>query len=155
MLDIYIDADACPVKDETYRVAQRYDLTVFVVANRPINVPHTERVHLQVVPGNLDAVDDWIAQQARTGDIIITADIPLAARGIKIGARVLGPKGHEFTEDAIGDALATRALMDHLRQMGEVTGGPAAMDKQSRSRFLARLDEIVNALRRGPRSTQD
>jgi uncharacterized protein len=148
MLDVFIDGDACPVKDETYRVAERYTLTVFVVANRPLHIPRSQQVSLQVVPGNPDAVDDWIAEHASAGDIVITADIPLASRCIKNGARVLGPKGHEFTEDAIGDALATRALMDYLRQMGEITGGPSAMDQKSRSRFLARLDEIVQAIRR-------
>ncbi|MFA6033156.1 MAG: YaiI/YqxD family protein [Myxococcota bacterium] len=145
--DIYIDGDACPVKNETFRVAQRYSLMVYVVVNRAMRVPAGPMVRLVVVPGGFDAADDWIAGHAERGDLVITADIPLAARCIANGARVLGVKGREFTEAGIGDAIATRTLMDTLRQMGEVTGGPAAMDNKSRSRFLSKLDEMVNALR--------
>jgi len=143
---IYIDADACPVKEETYKVADRYSVDVCVVANSWMRTPHNERVTLQVVPGDFDAVDDWIADHAGSGDIVVTADIPLAARCIESGARVLGTRGKEFTEAGIGDALAMRALKDHLRQAGEITGGPPPMDKRSRSRFLSKLDEIVNAI---------
>lgn len=147
MLDIYIDGDACPVKEETYRVARRYALRVVVVTNRFMRVP--EGVCLEVVPGDFDAADDWIASRAGPGDIVVTADIPLASRCLAREARVLGPRGDEFDADGIGEALATRTLMDALRQMGEVRGGPAAMDARARSRFLSRLDEIVNAVRRG------
>ncbi|MCJ7498946.1 YaiI/YqxD family protein [bacterium] len=144
---IYIDADACPVKDETYKVADRYLVPVCVVANSWMRIPHNERVTLEVVPGDFDAADDWIADRAGPGDIVVTGDIPLAARCIDAGARVLGTRGEEFTEAAIGDALAMRALKDHLRQTGEITGGPPPMDKKFRSRFLAKLDEMINALR--------
>ncbi len=143
---IYIDADACPVKEETYKVADRYSVDVCVVANTWMRTPHNKRVTLQVVTGDFDAADDWIAEHAGSGDIVVTGDIPLAARCIQSGARVLGTRGDEFTEAGIGDALAMRALNDHLRQTGEITGGPAPMDKRSRSRFLSRLDEIINAI---------
>jgi uncharacterized protein YaiI (UPF0178 family) len=145
---IYIDADACPVKDEIYRVARRYDLSVFVVANASLRVPDEPLVKLVVVKGGFDAADDWIAERAGTGDIVITADIPLAGRSLERGARVVGPKGNEFTEDAIGSALATRALLDMLRQSGEFTGGPSPFAKADRSRFAAKLDELVHAARR-------
>jgi uncharacterized protein len=151
MLHIYIDGDACPVKSETYRVAARYGLDVTAVVNRPIRVPEGARVALQVVGGGFDAADDWIASRAGEGDIVITADIPLAARCLALGAAVLGTSGREFTEDGIGDALAAREIADLRRQMGEITGGPAAMDAKSRSRFLARLDEIVNRVKRDAR----
>jgi uncharacterized protein YaiI (UPF0178 family) len=146
MFTIYIDGDACPVKQETFRVAKRYDLEVFVVVNRPIKLPTADKVHLVVVPGGFDVADDWIAGHAGSGDIVVTADIPLAARCLKVGAHVLGPKGREFTEDGIGEALATRTVMDLHRQLGEVTFGPAAMDNRSRSRFLSTLDELVNRI---------
>src|SRR5581483_2289166 len=111
MLTVYIDADACPVKDEVYRVARRYQMRVVVVANAPLRVPSDERIELVVRPG-FGAADDWIAEQAGPGDIVITADIPLAARSLAKQARVLDPKGRTFTEDDIGEALATRDLMD-------------------------------------------
>ena len=144
---IYIDADACPVKDETYKVAGRYSVPVCVVANSWMRIPESEQVSLEVVSGGFDAADDWIADRAGSGDIVITGDIPLAARCIDSGARVLGTRGEEFTEAGIGDALAMRALKDHLRQTGEITGGPPPMDKKFRSRFLSKLDEMINALR--------
>ena len=147
-LMIYIDADACPVKEETYKVAERYQVDVCVVANTWMRTPQNERVILKVVAGDFDAADDWIAGRAGPGDIVVTGDIPLAARCIGTGARVLGTRGEEFTEAGIGDALAMRALKDHLRQTGEITGGPAAMDRRSRSKFLSKLDEIINALER-------
>lgn len=146
MLTIYIDADACPVKDEVYRVADRYDLAVIVVSNKMMRMPNRHRQ--VVVPDNIDAADDWIAARAATGDVVVTADIPLASRCLRTGARVLGFKGREFSEASIGDALATRELLEQLRQMGENTGGPAPLVKKDRSRFLSRLDEIVNAIRR-------
>ena len=146
---IYIDADACPVKDETYKVAGRYSVPVCVVANSWMRIPESEQVSLEVVSGGFDAADDWIADRAGSGDIVITGDIPLAARCIDSGARVLGTRGEEFTEAGIGDALAMRALKDHLRQTGEITGGPPPMDKKFRSRFLSKLDEMISAIVRG------
>jgi uncharacterized protein YaiI (UPF0178 family) len=147
MLTIYLDADACPVKEETYRVARRYSMRVVVVANAPLRVPADPLVEL-VVQSGFGAADDWIVEQAGPGDIVVTADIPLAARCLAKEARVLNPKGREFTDNDIGSVLATRNLMDELRQGGAVTGGPAAMTAKDRSRFLAKLDEVVNALRR-------
>jgi uncharacterized protein YaiI (UPF0178 family) len=150
-MPIYIDADACPVKEEVYRVARRYGIKVFVVANAPIRVPADDLVELVVVRGGFDAADDRIVESLVAGDIVITTDIPLADRCLRCGARVLGPKGVEFTEDAIGEALATRALHDMLRQSGSFGGGPAPFAKADRSRFLAKLDELIHAVRRGKR----
>ena len=147
MLTIYVDADACPVKDEVYRVARRYALPVKVVANAPLRVPADPLVELVVRPG-FGAADDWIAEQAGPGDVVVTADIPLAARCLAKGAAALDPKGRPFTENGIGSALALRELMDELRQGGALTGGPAPMTPKDRSRFLSRLDEAVNAVRR-------
>ena len=147
MRTIYIDADACPVKDETYRVARRYSIRVVVVANAPLRVPTSALFEL-VVRSGFGAADDWIAEQVDAGDVVITADIPLAARCLAKGARVLGPKGQPFTEADIGSALAMRDLMDELRQGGVVTGGPAPMTPKDRSRFLSKLDEMVNAVLR-------
>jgi uncharacterized protein YaiI (UPF0178 family) len=148
VLDIYVDADGCPVKEEVYRVARRYSLEVYVVSNRRINVPFEERIHAVAVGDAFDAADDWIADRIGEGDIAITADLPLADRCLKRGARVLGPKGQVHDENSIGGALASRELMDQLRQMGVMTGGPAPMAKRDRSTFLARLDEAVQRLRR-------
>lgn len=145
---IYIDADGCPVKAETYKVAQRYRIPVRVVANRHTNVPPSPLIAAIVVGKGFDEADDWIAERATAGDIVVTADIPLAARCLKNGARVLGPKGKPFTEDSIGNALASRELSQHLREMGMQTGGPAPMGKKDRSRFLSKLDELINAIRR-------
>jgi uncharacterized protein YaiI (UPF0178 family) len=147
MLMIYVDADACPVKNQVYRVARRYALQVAIVANAPLRVPTESLVELVVRPG-FGAADDWIAEQAGEGDIVVTADIPLAARCLAKGARVLDPKGKPLTDSHIGSALALRDLMDELRQGGAITGGPAAMTPKDRSRFLAKLDEAVNAVRR-------
>jgi uncharacterized protein YaiI (UPF0178 family) len=147
MLTIYVDADACPVKDEVYQVARRYSLRVMVVANAPLRVPANPLFELVVRPG-FGTADDWIAEQVGEGDLVITADIPLAARCLEKGARVLDPKGKPFTESDIGSALAMRELMETLRQSGTVTGGPAAMAPRDRSRFLSNLDEAVNAIRR-------
>jgi uncharacterized protein YaiI (UPF0178 family) len=149
LLDIYIDADACPVKEEAFRVALRYDLKLFLVSNAPLRVPAEGRVELVVVSDGFDAADDWIAGQAGAGDIVVTADIPLAKRALEAGARVIGSNGRPFTLQSIGAALATRALMQDLRAMGTVQGGPAPFSKQDRSRFLSALDEAVNAIRRG------
>lgn len=148
MIQIYIDADACPVKEETYKVASRYQIKVFVVCNQYQKVPSDSLVELKVVSGDFDAADDWIAEQVTDRDIVITSDILLANRCVQKQARVLGPKGVEFTEDNIGSAVATRELMQNLRHMGEMRGGPAPMDKKARSQFLGTLDQIIQQLRR-------
>ena len=148
MPTIYVDADACPVKQEVYRVAERYSMRVVLVANAWMRTPHHDWVELQVVSDGFDAADDWIVEESQAGDIVITADIPLAARCLENGAAVLGPKGKDFTEDNIGDALASRELLATLRDMGTVSGGPAPFDKKDRSRFLQRLDAIIQASRR-------
>ncbi len=151
MATVYVDADACPVKQETYQVARRYGVPVKVVANAPLRVPADPLVELVVCPG-FGAADDWIAHQASVGDVTITADIPLAARCLTRGARVLDPKGREFTENDIGGALATRELMEQLRQTGTVTGGPAPMTPRDRSRYLSKLDQVLSALQRAQAS---
>jgi len=148
MTKIYIDADACPVKDEVYRVAERYQLKVIVVANQYINIPMNSLFQMEVVTGSFDAADDWIVEQVQNGDIVITADILLADRCVKKSARVLGHKGDEFTEDNVGSAVANRELMQNLRHMGEVKGGPAPMDKKARSKFLGTLDQIIQSLKK-------
>ncbi|MFV1958770.1 MAG: YaiI/YqxD family protein [Planctomycetota bacterium] len=148
MPDIFVDADACPVKDETYRVARRYDLRVFVVSNTWLATPEEGRVERVLVGDAFDAADDWVAGHVGEDDVVITSDIPLAARCLEKGARVLGPKGVEFTEDSIGRALASRALLSELREMGEMTGGPAPFERRDRSLFLQALDRIVQAIRR-------
>ena len=150
-MHIFVDADACPVKDEIYRVAQRYGLAVTLVANSWMRVPHKTFIHLEVVPGGFDAADDWIAEQAGQDDIVITADIPLANRCIAKGARVLGPSGRPFTEDNIGSALATRDLLSELRDLGEIGGGPPPFSQRDRSLFLQQLDQMINALLRKQR----
>ena len=150
-MHIFVDADACPVKDEIYRVAQRYSLAVTLVANSWMRVPHNTFIHLEVVPGGFDAADDWIAEQAGQDDIVITADIPLANRCIAKGARVLGPSGKPFTEDNIGSALATRDLLSELRDLGEIGGGPPPFNQRDRSLFLQQLDQMINAVRRKQR----
>jgi uncharacterized protein YaiI (UPF0178 family) len=147
VLDIFVDGDGCAVKDETYRVATRYGLKVFVVANSWMKIPSDNKIELVVVSGGFDAADDWIAENIQPGDIAITSDIPLADRCLKRKAKVLGPKGNEFTEDNIGSAMATRELMTNLRYMGEMRGGPSAMDKKARSQFLSNLDRIIQSLK--------
>jgi uncharacterized protein YaiI (UPF0178 family) len=151
-MPVYVDADDCPVKEEVYKVARRYAIQVYVVSNSPIRVPTDELVEPVVVKGGFDAAADWIAGRAGAGDVVVTADIPLADRCLRRGARVLGPKGLEFTEGAIGDVLATRALLDMLRQSGEFGGGPSAFAKADRSRFLSKLDELIHAARRDRRT---
>ena len=148
MLEIFIDADGCPVKEEVYRVAQRYRLHVTVVANSRIRIPDLGPVGLVVVTGKFDAADDWIAEHVTVDDIIVTGDIPLAARCLDKGALVLGPRGDAFTQDSIGEALASRALLAHLRELGTTTGGPAPFANRDRSRFLQRLDETIQVVRR-------
>jgi uncharacterized protein len=139
---VYVDADACPVKAETVKVAERHGLPVVFVANAWFAVPRGPRVRMQVVSGSFDAADDWIAGQVRRDDVVVTADIPLASRCLKSGARVLGPSGRPFTEDNIGNALATRGLMSDLRAYG-VGGGPPPFGPRDRSRFLEALESIV------------
>jgi len=148
-MPIYVDGDACPVKEEVYRVARRHGVRVFVVSNSPLRVPPDDLVESVVVKGGFDAADDWIADRIGEGDVAITSDIPLAERCLQAGARVLGPKGNAFTEDAIGEALATRALLDMLRQSGVLGGGPAPFAKEDRSRFLSKLDDALHAIKRG------
>ena len=148
MHTIYIDADGCPVKDEIYKVAKRYGWGVKVVANKYLRVPPSAIIEAVIVSDGFDAADDWIVEHSGKGDIVITADIPLAARCLEKSARVLGNKGKEFTEDSIGGALASRELSSHLRDMGVMTGGPAPMGNKDRSRFLSKLDEIVNEVKR-------
>jgi uncharacterized protein len=140
---IYVDADACPVKAEIYRVAERYRLKVFVVSNAFLNVPRDPRHELVVVGNGFDAADDWIAGRAGEGDIVVTADIPLADRCLKRGAAAIGPTGVPFTTSSIGMAMASRELLSNLRAMGEVTGGPKPMTARDRSRFLSALDLAV------------
>lgn len=147
-MKIYIDADGCAVKEEVYRVAERYQIPVLVVANKWMNIPSSPRIEMKVVSRDFDAADDWIAENAQTRDIVITADILLADRCVKKSVRVLGPKGEEFTEDNVGSAVANRELMQNLRHMGEMRGGPAPMDKKDRSRFLGKLDQIIQSLRK-------
>ncbi len=147
---IFVDADACPVKDEIYRVADRYRVPVFVVANTYLRVASDPLVRLKVVETGPDAADDWIAAQTGAGDIVITADIPLASRCLKTGALVIGATGKPFTEASIGMALAGRGLAEHLRSIGETTRGPNAFGPKDRSRFLSALDEAVNRIRRAP-----
>ena len=143
---IYIDADACSVKDETYKVALRYGWMVYVVANQAVRVPESELiVGIKVGEGD-DVADDWIAERCNAGDLVVTNDIPLAARSLEGGARVLGQKGDEFTEDTIGGALASRSLSQELREMGVMTGGPKPMAPKDRSRYLSKLDNILVAL---------
>lgn len=147
-MKIFVDADACPVKDEVYRVAERYKLEVLVVANQWMNVPMSSLIEMKVVSGSFDAADDWIVEQSQTNDIVITADILLADRCVKKSVRVIGTKGEEFTEDNIGSAVAGRELMENLRHMGEMRGGPAPMDKKARSRFLSTLDQVIQSIKR-------
>ena len=145
---LYIDADACPVKAETFRVAERYGLAVWVVANGWIAVPRHPLFHMVVVAEGPDVADDWIAERAGPGSIVITADIPLASRSVAAGALALSPSGKVYDSDSVGMALATRNLMTGLRETGQITGGPAPFSPRDRSRFLSALDMLVNRLRR-------
>lgn len=148
MLEIYVDADACPVKEEVYRVARREGLRVRVVTNGGVRIPDDPLIERVIVPEGLDRADDWIAEQIEPGDIAVTADVPLASRCVKRGARVIAPDGKTFTPSSIGVQLATRNLMTSLREAGEVRGGGRAFSKQDRSRFLGALDQAVQAIRR-------
>ena len=146
-MNIFVDGDSFPVKEEVYRVAKRYQLTVTIVANQSMIVPSGVKL-VVVKSGHLDAADDWIAENVAPKDIVITADIPLADRCLKKGARVLGPKGEEFSEDSVGDALATRELLQTLRQFGQAQGGNSPMTNKDRSRFLGKLDQIIQNLKK-------
>ncbi len=147
--DIYIDGDACPVKREVYKVAERHGLTVHVVSNDIIALPREPWIRRVVVGAGFDAADDWIAERVGPGDIVVTADVPLASRCVKAGASVIGPNGRPFTEASIGMAVATRNLMQDLREAGQVTGGPRAFSPRDRSNFLSALHETVVRLKRG------
>lgn len=148
---IWIDADACPVKSETFKVAERHALHVTLVAAMAMRIPDDPRITLVVVEGGFDAADDAIANEILAGDIVVTADIPLASRCLAKGAAAIGTTGRPFTEDNIGDAMATRALLADLRGAGEVTRGPAPFSPKDRSRFLQALEIAVQATLRRPR----
>jgi uncharacterized protein len=159
MISIYVDADACPVKQEIYRVAERHAvkgvaLKVFVVSNSPIAVPRDmgDLLDRIVVGSGMDEADNWIAERAGAGDIVITADVPLASRCVKAGAEVIAPNGRPFTKDSIGMTLASRNLMDSLRSAGEITGGPKPFAPRDRSAFLSALDQAIVRLTRAARA---
>ncbi len=163
IISIFIDADACPVKQEIYRVAERHALKgvalkVFVVSNSPIAVPRDEFVERVVVGAGMDEADNWIAERAKRGDIVITADVPLASHCVKADATVIAPNGRPFTKDSIGMTLATRNLMDSLRSAGEITSGPKPFSPRDRSEFLSALDRAIVRLTRdgfGQRACRD
>ena len=153
MIALFIDADACPVKQEVYRVAERHALKgatikVYVVTNSPIAVPREEMIERVVVGAGMDEADNWIAERAGPGAIVITADVPLASRAVKAGAEAIAPNGRAFTPDSIGMTLATRNLMDSLRSAGEITGGPKPFSPRDRSSFLSALDQAIVRLKR-------
>jgi uncharacterized protein YaiI (UPF0178 family) len=151
VIKLYIDADACPVKNEVFRVARRHGLKVYLVSNSPMQIPPDALIEPIIVHEGFDAADDWIATHITETDIAVTADILLAARCLKKGARVLNPKGRVYNEDSIGDALANREFMAFLRDMGTITGGPPPFEPKDRSLFLQRLDELIHAIMRGKR----
>jgi uncharacterized protein len=155
LTDIYVDADACPVREEIYRVATRLRLNVFVVSNgsRPIRPPGTSNVTMVLVHDTADAADDWIAEHISSADVCVTSDIPLASRCLQKGARVVSPTGKHWTQANIGNALAGREIARHLRELGQITGGPAPLTKRDRSQFLGALDTAAQAaLREAARS---
>jgi uncharacterized protein YaiI (UPF0178 family) len=143
VIEIFVDGDGCPVKDETYVVATRYGVPVVLVANSPIYVPDGFGVEMIVVEAGPDVADDWIAEHVQPGDVVVTADLPLAARCLSAGARVLGTNGREFERESIGDLLATRDLKAQLRETGVMSGGPPPISARDRSRFQSKLDELV------------
>jgi uncharacterized protein YaiI (UPF0178 family) len=147
-IHIYVDADACPVKDEIYRVAARHRLPVTVVANGFIRVPQDPLIERVAAGSGMDAADDWIAERAGPGDIVVTADVPLASRCVKAGADVISPTGRPFSEQSMGMTLAVRNLMHDLRSAGEVTRGPRPFSPRDRSTFLSTLDETIRRLQR-------
>lgn len=146
MPEIFVDADACPVKQEIYRVAKRYALRVTLVSNSWMRIPHEDWLRLVVVDGQFDAADDWLVEHVTENDIVISGDIPLASRCLAKGTVVLDLRGGAFTEDNIGEALSSRQLLSHLRDLGTITGGPAPLEKRDRSRFLQRLDATIQAV---------
>ena len=150
---IFVDADACPVKDEVYKVARRYRLKVFVVSNSFIQIPADALIERRIVDQGPDVADDWIAEQALAGDIVVTADIPLASRCLEKKALVIGSNGRPFTADSIGMAIAGRAVGEHLRSMGVATSGPKPFAAADRSRFLQALDEAVHKGRRARKAS--
>ncbi len=145
VIEIFVDADACPVKEEIYQAAAHHGLHVVLVANSRMGTPPGASVEMILVEKGADAADDWIAEHVREGDVVVTGDIPLAARCLERGARALGSSGRIFTEDMIGGALATRELKSELRDMGAVGGGPPPLSQKDRSRFLNALHEQVRA----------
>ena len=147
-MQIYVDADACPVKDEAAKVAARHDLVITYVSNSHMRLPIGEKVKRVVVGGKADEADDWIVEQAAVGDIVITADVPLAARAHKKGAQVINHNGKVFTEDSIGMALAMRNLMSQLRESGDVKGSNPVFTSADRSRFLQSLENAIQTLKR-------
>ena len=147
-IEIYVDADACPVKNEVYRVAERHRLKVYVVSNSPIAVPRDPLIERVVVAAGMDEADNWIAERAGRGAIVITADIPLASRCVKAGAAAIAPNGRPFTEAGIGMALAVRNLMHDLRSAGATTAGPRPFSPRDRSAFLSALDQAIRKLQR-------
>ena len=148
MLHIFVDADACPVKPEVYRVASRHHLEVTLAANSWMRIPSERWIVLKIVGKGLDAADDWIVEQVQPHDVVVTADIPLASRCLQKGARAISPSGKPFTEDNIGQSIATRDLLAELREAGTMTGGPPPLKKRDRSRFLQQLDEVIQSIRR-------
>jgi len=148
LLHIFIDADSCPVKEEVYRVAKRCELDVTLVANTWMRIPNDPRITLEIVAAGPDVADDWIVEQIQENDIVVTNDIPLADRCIKKGACAIKPTGKIYTEESIGDALATRDLMTELRSAGVITGGPPPLKKCDRSLFLQQLDNVIQSIRR-------
>ena len=142
-IKIYIDADACPVKEETYKVAARYRLQTIVVSNSFMQIPQSPLISRIIVGAGADIADDWIAEQIVAGDVVVTNDIPLAARILAKDAHAIAPYGRAFTEDSIGLALAQRSLMEHIRSTGEITGGPPPFSSANRSRFLQALDQTI------------
>lgn len=150
---IYVDADACPVKDEIYRVAARHRWPVSVVAGNFIRVPNDPLIERIAAGSSIDAADDWIAERAGQGDIVVTTDVPLASRCVKAGAAVIAPNGKPFSEDSIGMALAVRNLMTDLRSSGEIPGGPRGFSPRDRSAFLSALDQTVRRILRAQTQT--
>jgi uncharacterized protein len=148
MIRVFVDGDACPVKDEIYRVAGRHKLLTYLVSNSWMRIPQSPLIEQVVVDDGFDAADNWIADNVGKGDVAITSDIPLADRCLKAGAVVLGPTGKAFTEDSIGMKLAMRDLNAHLRDIGEISGGNAPFSKKDRSNFLNVLENVLHKQKR-------